>query len=106
MRFGYVDAEGRRHRDGVIRAARARDEMAALRDFRVYLRPRSFLAVMLARTVESLGELESVEVGTFDRLREGDLDLLESLYRELNGYALVESVTAVVDEVGRVGSRS
>ena len=83
---GHVDSRGGRHRDGVLRVPRARDELAALRDFRVYLRRDAFLVVMLARLIERLGELEGVDVGLVERLAPDDLDLLGNLYRQLAGY--------------------
>lgn len=83
---GYTDASGARHRAGLLRPARARDEVRALADFRVHLRPGAFLDIVLARTIERLGSLERVDVGTVERLCPEDRAALERLYRELNGY--------------------
>jgi hypothetical protein len=69
-----------------MRCARARDEVRALEDFRVFLRPAAFLDVILARTLVRLGDLERVDVGIVERLSQRDRALLEGLYREQNGY--------------------
>ena len=85
---GYRDGSGRLHRDGVLRAARAGDEVRALSDFRAHLHPRSFLLVILAKVVSRLGSLSSVDSGVIDRLTERDQAHLEGLYRKMNGYCL------------------
>lgn len=83
---GYVDAEGRSHRRGTMRPALARDEILALGDFRVHLREGAFLDVMLARVVRRLGGLDAVNAGIVERLSSRDREILEALYREINGY--------------------
>ena len=83
---GHRDRDGVVHREGVVRAARVADELAVLGDFRVYLRPVSFLKVALARTIVRLGALSCVDVGLIERLDDDDLDFLARLYREINGY--------------------
>ncbi len=84
---GYTDPSGRTHRDVVLRLATARDEMRALSDFRVYLRPDWFLPVILSRLVLRLGDLERVSVGILERLGPADRAELERAYREAHGYA-------------------
>lgn len=85
---GYADASGRRHRDVVMRLATARDEMCALSDFRVHLRPDWFLPVILSRIVLRLGDLEGVSVRILERLGEADRAALERAYREAHGYGV------------------
>ena len=80
------DSREPRHRRGTLRAATAKDEMRTLQDFRVHLRPESFLPLMLARTILRLGDLERVDVRQVESLSTADLDVLEEVYRELNGY--------------------
>ena len=87
LEHGYSDPAGGVHRECVLRAALARDEIRALSDLRVHLRPDAFLAVMLARTVTRLGTLRRVDAGVIESLASGDRSELERLYRELNGYA-------------------
>ena len=83
---GYVDSDGRRHLEGTLRAATARDEIRALNDFRVFLAPRRFLDVALARTLVCFGTLDRIDAGVVERLAPQDRGILERLYRELNGY--------------------
>lgn len=86
---GYRDTDGRVHREGAMRLASAGEEAATLRDFRVYLRPESFLVLMLARTIVRLGAQSAVDVEGLQRLSARDLHRLAALYRQLNGYAAV-----------------
>ena len=83
---GLRDSREQRHRDGTLRTATAKDEMRTLQDFRVHLRSESFLPLMLARTIVRLGDLERVDVRQVESLCTSDLDVLEEVYRELNGY--------------------
>ncbi len=83
---GLRDERGACHREGVLRAATAKDELRALQDFRVYLRPESFLTLVLARTIVRLGEHVKVDVALVERLGDGDLEVLAGVYRELNDY--------------------
>jgi hypothetical protein len=83
---GFQDAGGAWHREGLLRAATAREEMRVLGDFRVHISPGAFTTVMLARTVARLGGLPAVDAGIIERLPEIDRAQLERLYRELNGY--------------------
>ena len=87
LRGGYRDRRGRLHRRGMMRPSTGHDEMRALSDFRVHLRPEAYLAVVLSRTVTRLGELETVHAGMFEELSSPDLQHLEQLYRALNGYS-------------------
>ena len=86
LQQGFQDDRGAWHREGILRAATARDEMRVLSDFRVYLRPEWFLPLAIAATVVRLGTLPRVDVGIIERLSETDRSRLEGLYRELNGY--------------------
>ena len=86
LQDGYAAPGGARHREGILRPATARDEVRALLDFRVHLRPESFLPIILAQVTVRLGQLSRLDPGIFERLSLADLQLLEGLYRELNGY--------------------
>ncbi len=86
LRDGVRDPTDRTARRGVLRAATVRDEMAVLRDFRVYLRPEAFLTLMLARTIEPQGDFHSADVQTLQQLTDEDFGYLGNLYAELNDY--------------------
>lgn len=84
---GYVDAEERVHRQGVLRLATAADEVAVLGDPRV-LANRAYVAVLLlSRVIVELGDLkdEDVTAEVVEGLFSADLAYLQELYRRVNG---------------------
>lgn len=92
---GFVDRTGAVHRKGIMSLARARDEMIAPKDPRVRRHPSYVLAVLLARVVEELGEIDPITTGTVERMYAADLRHLEDLYRRINGELLEFEVECV-----------
>jgi hypothetical protein len=81
---GYRDAAGTLHRDGRMRLATARDELAPLVDPRV-ARNRAYLVVLLlSRVVTRLGTLDEVTPEVVEGLYATDFAYLQRLYRRLN----------------------
>src|SRR5271170_3924907 len=76
---GYVDAAGRVHRDGVMRLARARDELVPLHDDRVRENPAYLTVVLLARVVTRVGTIEGEDVRStvIENLFASDLAFLQ-----------------------------
>src|SRR3954451_18815349 len=60
---GYVDRSGTVHRDGVMRLARARDELVPLRDDQLRENPAYLSVFLLSRVVIRLGALDDVHTG-------------------------------------------
>jgi len=83
---GFTDPDGKVYRKVTLRPARVRDEIRALEDFRVYLRPESLPHVLLARVITALGPLRQLEPGLLERLPPEDLTVLEMTYRDMNEY--------------------
>jgi hypothetical protein len=81
---GFVGADGRAQRQGVIRLATARDEIAAQQDPRSRLSPASLTARLLERTVVELGDLPVVDGTVIEALFASDIIFLEDLYRRIN----------------------
>lgn len=81
---GYVDERGRTHRDGVMRLATARDEIAPQADPRVRENPAYLTVLLLARTVTRLGKLHEVDTGVVEGMFASDLAFLQDLYRRIN----------------------
>src|SRR5215467_10081449 len=81
---GYVDREGRVHRDGVMRLATARDELVPVHDDRVRENPAYLTVVLLARVITQLGTLSDVHAGVVEGLFATDLAFLQDLYRRIN----------------------
>jgi hypothetical protein len=93
--IGFVDAEGNVHKEGVMRLARARDEVAPLHDYRVQANRAYLVIVLLSRVVTKLGDLNMVTVETIENLFSTDLAFLQEFYRKVNevGGAPMHQVT-------------
>lgn len=91
---GYLDGEGNLHRKGVMRLAKAMDEIAPLKDPRVKSNPAYATIIILARVISRLGSLEDINPRIIENLYAIDLNYLYDLYREINEVARGESRTA------------
>ena len=81
---GYVDDDGVVHRDGVMRLATARDEIAPLRDPRVRDNEAYLTVLLLSRVVTRLGDLDQVTPGVVEGMFATDLSFLQDHYRRIN----------------------
>lgn len=81
---GYVDQEGRLHREGVMRLATARDEIMPLRDPRVRDNEAYLTVLLLSRVVTSLGSLGEITPAIIEGLFASDLAFLQDLYSRMN----------------------
>jgi hypothetical protein len=81
---GYVDQRGRTHREGVMRLATARDEIAPQADPRVRANPAYLTVLLLARTITRLEGVEEVDTDVVEALFATDLAFLQELYQSIN----------------------
>lgn len=81
---GYLDAEGNLHRRGIMRLARAIDEIVPMRDPRVKSNPAYSTVLILSRVVTKLGALEEVTPAIVEDLFACDLNYLYQFYRQIN----------------------
>lgn len=81
---GYVDDDGTLHRDGVMRLATARDEIAPLRDPRVRDNEAYLTVLLLSRVVTRLGTLDAITPGVVEGMFATDLSFLQDHYRRIN----------------------
>jgi hypothetical protein len=81
---GYVDENGRLHREGVMRLATARDEIGTQSDPRVRQNPAYLTVLLLARTVTRLGSAMPVDEFVIENLFASDLAFLRDLYQRIN----------------------
>lgn len=81
---GYVDGEGKVHRDGVMRLATARDEIYPQSDHRVRENAAYLSVLLLTRTVTKLGTLYEVDSYVIESLFASDLAFLQDMYRRIN----------------------
>jgi hypothetical protein len=82
--LGFEDGSGRLHRHGTMRLARARDEIAPMRDPRVRDNEAYLTVVLLSRVVTELGTLQGIHPGVIEGLFAADLAFLQDLYRRIN----------------------
>ena len=81
---GFVDESGTAHRDGVMRLATARDEIAPLQDYRVQANRAYLVIVLLSRVITKLGTLDRIDIETVENLFSTDLAYLQEFYRKIN----------------------
>ncbi len=81
---GYVDRDGRLHREGMMRLATARDEIGPQSDPRVRQNGAYLTVLLLERTVTQLGTLPGVDTYVIEGLFASDLAFLQDLYRRVN----------------------
>jgi hypothetical protein len=89
---GYIDKDGNLHRQGVMRLANAKDEIAPLQDPRVQRNQAYLVVILLSRVVTKLGELADINPSVVENLFSADLAYLQDLYRRINsnGHARVK----------------
>ncbi len=81
---GYLDADGNLHRKGVMRLARAMDEIVPMRDPRVKSNPAYATVIILSRVITRLGALEEVTPAIVEDFFACDLNYLQKFYRQIN----------------------
>lgn len=82
---GFIDSEGQIHHQGIMRLARAVDEITPMRDPRVQQNPAYATVIILSRVILHLGSLVEVTPGVIEQLFACDLNYLQTFYREING---------------------
>lgn len=80
----YVDSDGTLHREGVMRLATAKDEIAPLQDFRVQSNRAYLVIILLSRVITKLGTLAAITPATIEDLFSSDLAFLQEFYRKVN----------------------
>ena len=106
---GFIDADGNIHREGVMRLANAKDEIAPLNDLRVQRNRAYLIIVLLSRVVSRLGNLSEVNSTVVENLFAADLRFLEEMYNRINEDEAMVEVTcpecgaAFQKEFGRLG---
>jgi hypothetical protein len=88
---GYVDEQGRLHRDGVMRLATARDEIVTQSDPRVQQNAAYLTVLLLARTITKLGSVQNIDTLVIENLFASDLAFLQDLYRRINAEGHTEA---------------
>jgi hypothetical protein len=91
---GYVDAEGRVHREGRMRLATARDEITVQADVRVRQNPAYLTVLLLQRTLTALGGLTDIDTRVVESLFASDLAFLQDVYRRINQQGTTEAAVS------------
>ncbi|MHB1734026.1 MAG: hypothetical protein ACYCU8_11385 [Ferrimicrobium acidiphilum] len=101
---GYIDEAGGVHRRGVMRLATARDELEPLRDPTISGPDDPRLTILvLARVIESLGDLQLVTAHEIQDLFAVDLAYLQDFYGVINfgSEEDIEALLAAQEQVQR-----
>ena len=85
---GYIDAQGNLHRDGMMRLATAKDEIATLRDPRARANEAYLVVVLLSQVITRLGTLPRITPEIIEEFFSADLAYLQELYRHINDVEL------------------
>jgi hypothetical protein len=97
---GYVDAEGRVHREGTMRLATAMDEVAPLRDPRVRANEAYLALILLSQVITRLGSLTQVTPNMVENFFAADIAYLQAFYRQINGYDDLERLHVTCPNCG------
>ena len=81
---GFVDHDGNLHREGVMRLATAKDEIAPLQDYRVQKNRAYLVVILLSRVIIKMGSLSSINPSVIEGLFSSDLAYLQEFYRRIN----------------------
>jgi hypothetical protein len=81
---GYVDAQGKVHKEGTMRLATARDEILPLQDYRVQANRAYLVIVLLSRVITRLGEVPAINADIVENFFSTDLAFLQEFYRKIN----------------------
>jgi len=81
---GYIDKNGDLHKQGVMRLANAKDEIAPLQDPRVQHNSAYLVIILLSRVVTKLGDLKDINPAVVENLFSADLAYLQDFYRRIN----------------------
>lgn len=82
---GYLDSEGNLHKKGIMRLARAMDEIAPLKDPRVKTNPAYATIIILSRVIIKLGALDEINPLIVEDFFAEDLNFIQQFYRHING---------------------
>ena len=82
---GFIDEEGSVHKDGIMRLANARDEIAPLSDPKVRENKAYLVILILSRVITKLGNISEVTPEVVERFFSADLSYLQDFYRRING---------------------
>ncbi len=81
---GLLDFQGKLHREGKMRMATAKDEIALQKDYRVQKNSAYTVLVMLSRVITCLGDLNSITPEILENLFTLDLAYLQEFYNRIN----------------------
>lgn len=82
--LGYIDTEGTRHVNGVMRLATASDELLPMKDGRVQSNPAYLTIIVLSRVITQLGTLKVINTKVIEDLFSKDFNYLQMFYNKIN----------------------
>lgn len=90
---GFIDNQGKLHRQGRMRLATAKDEIVCLRHPIVQSDTSYSSLVMLAQVIKQLGDLEAITPELLENLFRPDFQYLKLFYEQIHQGATPELTT-------------
>jgi hypothetical protein len=81
---GYIDKDGNLQKQGIMRLANAKDEIAPLQDPRVQHNKAYLVIILLSRVITKLGDLKDINPSVVENLFSADLAYMQDFYRRIN----------------------
>ncbi|MEG0841552.1 MAG: phage tail assembly protein [Erysipelotrichaceae bacterium] len=81
---GYLDKNGVIHKQGVMRQAKAGDEVFPLRDPRVIQNSEYAMIITLGRVIVSIGDYTQINCELIENLYVKDFIFLKDMYKRIN----------------------
>ena len=82
--LGFVDDQGTRHQEGIMRLATAADEILPMKDPRVQSNPAYLTIILLARVITRLGSMKNLNTHVLENMFSQDFEFLQDLYNRIN----------------------
>lgn len=82
--IGFLDANGRLHREGTMRLITAKDEIETANEPKVRRNPAYMSIQLLSRVITRLGPLKEVDADIIETLFQTDFDFLQELFNRIN----------------------
>ena len=82
--IGFLDTNGRLHREGTMRLITAKDEIEVANDPKVRKNPAYMSVQLLSRVITRFGRLKEIDADIVENLFQTDFNFLQELFNRIN----------------------